>query len=114
MASSSSSSQTWSHDVFLSFKGEDTHKTFVDHLYSVLVLQGIGTYKDVETLPCGELINTSLMKAIEESHIADIIFSINYADSSWCLDEVAHIMKCKDTNGLIVMPIFYDMDQSTV
>ncbi|KAL4574673.1 hypothetical protein LXL04_021509 [Taraxacum kok-saghyz] len=123
MASSSSSStpsapmftsQSWSYDVFLSFRGEDTRKTFVDHLYSALVQQGIDTYKDDETIPRGESIGPSLMKAIEESQIAVIVFSVNYADSSWCLDELAHIMKCKDTTGQIVMPIFYDVDPSTV
>ncbi|CAH1430635.1 unnamed protein product [Lactuca virosa] len=113
-SSSSSSSQSWNHDVFLSFRGEDTRKTFVDHLYSALVLQGIDTYKDDETLPQGELIGTSLMKAIEEALIVVIVFSINYADSSWCLDEVAHIMKCKDMTGKIIMPIFYDVDPSIV
>nr|KAJ0190366.1 hypothetical protein LSAT_V11C800409640 [Lactuca sativa] len=114
MASSSSSpafsSQSWNHDVFLSFRGEDTRKTFVDHLYTALVQKGIYTYKDDETLPRGELINPSLMKAIEESQIGVIVFSENYADSSWCLDELAHIMKCKDTRGQILIPIFYGFE----
>ncbi|KAL7587754.1 hypothetical protein Lser_V15G37504 [Lactuca serriola] len=117
MASSSSSpsapafsSQSWKYHVFLSFRGEDTRKTFVDHLYSALQQQGIYTYKDNETLPRGESIGPSLMKAIKESQIAVIIFSENYADSSWCLDELECIMKCRDTKGQIVMPIFYDVD----
>ncbi|KAL7588118.1 hypothetical protein Lser_V15G37380 [Lactuca serriola] len=121
MASSSSSpsvpafsTQPWKYHVFLSFRGEDTRKTFVDHLYTALEQQGIYTYKDDETLPRGELIGPTLMKAIEESQIAVIVFSENYAESSWCLDELAYIMKCKDTRGLIVMPIFYDVDPSEV
>ncbi|CAH1440759.1 unnamed protein product [Lactuca virosa] len=121
MASSSSSpsvpaipSQSWKYHVFLSFRGEDTRKTFVDHLYSALEKWGIYTYNDDETLPRGEAIGPSLMKAIEESQIAVVIFSENYADSSWCLDELACIMKCKDTKGQIVMPIFYGVDPSEV
>ncbi|KAL7587290.1 hypothetical protein Lser_V15G37347 [Lactuca serriola] len=121
MASSSSSpsamafsSQLWKYHVFLSFRGEDTRKTFVDHLYMALVQQGIYTYKDDETLPRGESIAPSLEKAIEESQIVVIIFSKNYADSSWCLDELVHIMKCKDMRDQIVMPIFYDVDPSEV
>ncbi|KAL7590222.1 hypothetical protein Lser_V15G37375 [Lactuca serriola] len=35
-------------------------------------------------------------------------------DSSWCLDELVHIMKCKDRRGQIVMPVFYDVDPSEV
>ncbi|KAJ9554651.1 hypothetical protein OSB04_018696 [Centaurea solstitialis] len=110
--SSSSSSKSCKHDVFLSFRGTDTRDTFVDHLYSALDEQGIYTYKDDVTLPRGETIGPSLFKAIEESHIAVIVFSENYPDSSWCLQELAHIMKCKDERGLIVMPIFYHIDPS--
>ncbi|CAH1431548.1 unnamed protein product [Lactuca virosa] len=121
MASSSSSpsvpafpSQSWKYHVFLSFRGEDTRKTFVDHLYTTLLQQGIYTYKDDETLPRGDSIGPSLITAIEESQIAVIVFSKNYADSSWCLDELVHIIKCKDARGQIVMPIFYNVDPSEV
>ncbi|KAJ0451601.1 putative TIR domain-containing protein [Helianthus annuus] len=111
---SASSSQSWNHDVFLSFRGEDTRKSFVDHLYTALEQRGIYTYKDDETLARGESIGPALLKAIQESRIAAIVFSKNYADSSWCLDELAHIMECMDTRGQIVMPIFYHVDPSDV
>ncbi|XP_076887497.1 disease resistance protein Roq1-like isoform X1 [Bidens hawaiensis] len=122
MASSSSysqptpatSSQSCNCDVFLSFRGEDTRKTFVDHLYAALVDRNICTYKDDEALVRGESIRQSLFKAIKGSQIAVIIFSKRYADSSWCLEELAYIMKCKDQRGLIVMPIFYDVVPSEV
>ncbi|KAL8258392.1 hypothetical protein R6Q59_030433 [Mikania micrantha] len=111
---SSSSSQSWNHDVFLSFRGEDTRKNFVDHLYTALVQQGIRAYKDDETLARGESIGPSLMKAIQESQIAVIVFSENYANSSWCLDELTYIIECKEKRGQIVMPIFYNIDPSYV
>nr|XP_043613545.1 disease resistance protein Roq1-like [Erigeron canadensis] len=116
MASSSSPSiGSWKYDVFLSFRGEDTRKTFVDHLYSALEQHGILTYKDDVTLDRGDTIGPSLMKAIETSKFLVIIFSENYADSSWCLDELSHITKCKDKlTGQIVMPIFYHVDPSDV
>ncbi|CAH1431541.1 unnamed protein product [Lactuca virosa] len=85
------SSEVWKYHVFLSFRGEDTRKTFVGHLYTALEQQGIYTYKDDETLPRGESIGPSLVMAIEESQIAIIIFSKNYADSSW------HESKCIET-----------------
>ncbi|KAM0065988.1 putative TIR domain, P-loop containing nucleoside triphosphate hydrolase [Helianthus debilis subsp. tardiflorus] len=109
-----SSSRSFKYDVFLSFRGVDTRKTFVDHLYSSLGRSLIITYKDDEALPRGESIRPSLFKAIEESRIAVIIFSKHYADSSWCLDELAHIMKCKEDDELVVIPIFYDVDPSDV
>ena len=114
MAASSSSRQLWNHDVFLSFRGRDTRKTFVDHLYTALVQQGIHTYKDDETLPRGESITPSLLKAIEESRIAVVVFSKNYSESSWCLDELAFIMKCMDERGQVVLPVFYDVEPSEV
>ncbi|XP_076957179.1 TMV resistance protein N-like [Bidens hawaiensis] len=120
MASSSTnypaptSSSSCKYDVFLSFRGEDTRKTFVDHLFSELVRRSIHTYKDDVKLPSGEPIGPSIFKAIEESHIAVIVFSKNYAGSSWCLDELAYIMKCRDEREKIVVPIFYDVIPSDV
>ncbi|CAH1429548.1 unnamed protein product [Lactuca virosa] len=43
------SCETWKRDVFLSFKRNDTRKTFVDHFYPALVQQGIYTYGDEKT-----------------------------------------------------------------
>ncbi|KAM7469078.1 hypothetical protein LguiA_007261 [Lonicera macranthoides] len=121
-ASSSSSSAEDHHihrckyDVFLSFRGEDIRKTFVDHLYSALVRSGIYTFKDDETLKTGESISPALLKAIEESSFAVVVFSINYASSRWCLDELVKIMECssKSPKGQTVIPIFYDVKPSDV
>ncbi|KAI3516636.1 hypothetical protein L1887_15559 [Cichorium endivia] len=117
MASSSSfasalSSRSSKYHVFLSFRGEDTRNTFVGHLYSALEQKGIYTYKDDKKLPQGDVIGPSLIKAIGESQIAIIVFSENYADSSWCLEELSYIMNCRDTRGQIVIPIFYDVEPS--
>ncbi|PWA82503.1 toll/interleukin-1 receptor (TIR) domain-containing protein [Artemisia annua] len=113
-ASSSSSSRSFKFDVFLSFRGEDTRKNFVDHLYTALDQRLIRTYKDDITLARGESVGPALLEAIQESHIAVIVFSKNYANSSWCLDELIHIMKCREEMGLTVIPVFYDVDPSEV
>ncbi|OIT05497.1 tmv resistance protein n [Nicotiana attenuata] len=84
----------WSYDVFLSFRGEDVRKIFVDHLY-------VATFKDDENLERGKSISPDLMRAIEESRISLVIFSKNYANSTWCLDELVKIMKCKNLKGQI-------------
>ncbi|KAJ9542623.1 hypothetical protein OSB04_029129, partial [Centaurea solstitialis] len=60
----------WTHDVFLSFRGEDTRFNFVDHLFAALSRTGIMAYKDDENLGRGELISPTLLKAIEESRFA--------------------------------------------
>lgn len=63
----------------MSFRGEDTRKNFVDHLYVALQRQGIHTFKDDERLEKGKKMNDELLKSIEESKFFVIIFSKNYA-----------------------------------
>ncbi|XP_059663693.1 disease resistance protein RUN1-like [Cornus florida] len=104
----------WNYDVFLSFRGVDTRKNFVDHLYSALEQKGIYTFKDDKKLERGKSISPELIKAIKESRIAIIIFSINYASSTWCLDELVEIIQCKTTMGQTVLPVFYNVDPSRV
>ncbi|KAM7461548.1 hypothetical protein LguiA_029669 [Lonicera macranthoides] len=111
----------WKYDVFLSFHGEDTRKTFVDHLYYALHHRGIFTFKDDERLERGRSIAPELLQAIELSRFAIIVFSKNYASSSWCLDELAKIMDCLNNNNnkfmaaqLTVIPVFYDVQPSDV
>ena len=77
-----------SYDVFLSFRGEDTRKNFTDHLYATLVAYGIHTFRDDEELEKGGDIASDLSRAIEESRVFIIIFSKNYANSKWCLNEL--------------------------
>uniref|UniRef100_A0A6N2M4J1 TIR domain-containing protein n=1 Tax=Salix viminalis TaxID=40686 RepID=A0A6N2M4J1_SALVM len=85
----------WSNDVFLSFRGEDTRKNFTDHLHSALIQAGIRTFKDDNNLPRGEEISPQLLRAIEGSRISVVVFSKNYASSTWCLDELVKIMECR-------------------
>ncbi|KDP34368.1 hypothetical protein JCGZ_11251 [Jatropha curcas] len=112
--SSSMFSRPWNNDVFLSFRGEDTRKSFTDHVYTALVRSGIRTFRDDDELRRGEDISSALIKAIQQSRISLIVFSKRYASSRWCLDEVTEIINCKNTIGQIVIPIFYDVDPSDV
>ncbi|XP_059296933.1 disease resistance protein Roq1-like isoform X2 [Lycium ferocissimum] len=113
-ASQFSHSPHWNYDVFLSFRGEDTRKTFTGHLYSRLCQVGVNTFIDDEELRKGEVISRELEKSIEESRISIVVFSRNYASSSWCLDELVKILECKHKLKEVVFPIFYDIDPSQV
>ncbi|KAK3431002.1 hypothetical protein EUGRSUZ_E02239, partial [Eucalyptus grandis] len=112
MASSSKPKRIY--HVFLSFRGTDVRNNFLDHLYTALDLKGIYTYVDSEELRKGDQIASALMKAIEESQIAVIVFSEDYASSSWCLEEVAKIMECREERNLMVFPVFYKVDPREV
>ena len=110
---SSSSSEEEKYDVFLSFRGVDTRENFTSHLYAALCRKKIETYIDYRLKRGGE-ISPALLKAIEVSKLSVIIFSENYASSSWCLDELVHILECKKTNAQFVVPVFYKIDPSNV
>ncbi|XP_030477529.2 TMV resistance protein N-like [Syzygium oleosum] len=113
MASSSSKPRKC-YDIFLSFRGPDVRNYFLGHLYTALDQAGINTYRDDEELRKGEQISTELLKAIEESRIAIVIFSKHYASSTWCLEELAKIMKCKEQRDLMVYPVFYKVEPCEV
>jgi hypothetical protein len=106
--------QQISHDVFLSFRGEDTRYTFTSHLYAALTRLQIKTYIDNE-LERGDEISPSLLKAINDAKLSVIIFSENYASSRWCLEEeLVKILECKKNDGQILVPIFYHVNPTNV
>ncbi|RHN49898.1 putative TIR domain, winged helix-turn-helix DNA-binding domain-containing protein [Medicago truncatula] len=108
-SSSSSSSSKFTYNVFLSFRGADTRHGFTGNLYDALCKSGVHTFKDDEELQRGGEITASLMKAIEESRIFIPVFSKNYASSSFCLDELVHIIRYSKSKGRLVLPVFYDI-----
>ncbi|XP_054776986.1 disease resistance protein RPV1-like [Prosopis cineraria] len=101
------------YDVFLSFRGEDARDNFTGHLREALRKANIRTFMD-DKLPKGDNISRILLRTIEESEISLIIFSENYASSTWCMDELIHIMECNHTYGRIVIPIFYNVDPADI
>ncbi|CAL2241125.1 unnamed protein product [Prunus armeniaca] len=103
-----------SYHVFLSFRGEDTRKTFTDHIYTAFVDAGLQTFRDDDELERGEDIKPELEKAIQHSRSSVIVFSKDYASSKWCLDELVMILQRKRTSDHVVLPVFYDIDPSEV
>ncbi|TQD97383.1 hypothetical protein C1H46_016962 [Malus baccata] len=113
MSMAASSSSSWKYDVFLNFRGQDTRKIFVGHLYRALDQKAINTFIDAEKLRKGNDLS-ELLSAIEESRLSIVVFSQNYASSTWCLKELVKILACMDTKNQIVVPIFYQVDPSEV
>ncbi|XP_027908548.1 TMV resistance protein N-like [Vigna unguiculata] len=106
------SKSQWTYDVFINFRGEDTRRNFVSHLYSALKDSGVNAFLDDEKLDKGGDLKSELLHAIEGSQITIVVFSQNYIHSTWCLDELHKIMECNAFRGQVVMPVFYDIGPS--
>ena len=113
-SSSSTSGCNYEYEVFLSFRGAETRKTFTDHLYTALNQKSIYTYRDDEQLERGTFINEELSKAIKKSRFAIVILSNDYVSSSWCLTELVEIVECMEMKKLTVLPVFHYVDPSDV
>ncbi|KAJ4723726.1 Disease resistance protein (TIR-NBS-LRR class) family [Melia azedarach] len=114
MATAFSSSSSANYHVFLSFRGEDTRDKFTSHLFKELSeRKKLKTFFD-EDIKKGESISADLLNSIEGSRVSVVIFSEHYGDSKWCLDELVKILECKERNGQIVIPVFYNVHPSDV
>ncbi|KAI8556144.1 hypothetical protein RHMOL_Rhmol05G0229100 [Rhododendron molle] len=105
------------YHVFLSFRGEDTRKTFTDHLYTALSGAGFRTFRDDDGIERGKNVKSELDKAIKEARSSIVVLSNDYSSSGWCLDELVMILERKRTSsgaGHVVLPVFYDVDPSQV
>ncbi|CAN1781726.1 Disease resistance protein RUN1 [Linum perenne] len=118
MASTSSSSSSgseyhgpWEYDVFLCFRGE-TRTSFTSHVMAALSEKKIRTFIDT-MLGKGNSI-TDLLSVLKRSALSVIIFSERFAESTWCLDEVATISRSMKEFGHRVLPVFYNVDPSEV
>ncbi|XP_004304776.1 PREDICTED: TMV resistance protein N-like [Fragaria vesca subsp. vesca] len=108
-----SSSSSLPTDVFLNFRGEDTRNIFVCHLHRALVRETLQVYIDKHDLQKGDDLE-NLLEGIAGSKLSILVFSENYATSTWCLKELVQILKCKKDQNQIVMPVFYKVDPSDI
>uniref|UniRef100_A0A7N0TVP5 ADP-ribosyl cyclase/cyclic ADP-ribose hydrolase n=1 Tax=Kalanchoe fedtschenkoi TaxID=63787 RepID=A0A7N0TVP5_KALFE len=102
------------YDVFISFRGEDTRNNFTDHLFAALDSKRLIVFKDDKRLEKGRPIGKELVDAIRASTAAVVVFSRRYADSSWCLDELVEIVRCKEACGQRVVPVFCGVEMDDV
>ncbi|CAK8543032.1 unnamed protein product [Lathyrus sativus] len=100
---------SWIYDVFLSFCDKDAAKSFAYNLRTALPVAEIVVFRDDDKLRNqDQMITPSVLHAIERSRISIVVFSKNYTDSTWCLQELDKIMECYRTRDQMVVPVFHD------
>ncbi|XP_050387260.1 disease resistance protein RPV1-like [Argentina anserina] len=115
-SSSSSSGETGGslkYDVFINFRGADTRRSFVCHLYEALKQKALDIFIDSQELGKGDELS-EILTAIQDSRLSIIVFSKHYASSTWCLKELVQILECVNTQKHKVVPIFYETDPSDI
>jgi len=90
-----------------------SEEPFLEHIMESFRRKGIDTFID-NNIERSKSIGPELKEAIKGSKIAIVLLSRKYASSSWCLDELAEIMICREVLGQIVMTIFYEVDPTDV
>ncbi|KAL2600188.1 hypothetical protein AAZX31_10G114300 [Glycine max] len=90
----------------------ETHASIniIGSLFWALCKNGIHAFKDDTHLKKYESIAPKLQQAIEGSRLFVVVFSKNYASSTWCLSELAHIGNFVEMSPRLVLLIFYDVD----
>ncbi|PON51567.1 TIR-NBS-LRR-like protein [Parasponia andersonii] len=99
------------YEVFISFRGKDTRRNFALYLHKELLQANIETYIDYR-IERGDELWPALEDAIDDSQYSIVIFSPEYASSSWCLKELVHILHCRDSKDQTVIPVFYNVESS--
>lgn len=110
--SSSPSTDVTQPQVFINFRGEDVRNDFLDYLAHTMKTEGINVFIDKDEVRGLDL--EDLLVRIEQSKVAIAIFSNNYTNSDWCLNELVKIKECVDRKTLTAIPVFYKLKTSDV
>ncbi|KAK1388342.1 hypothetical protein POM88_016520 [Heracleum sosnowskyi] len=95
--------------VFLSFHGE-TRNRFTCFLHEALKAQGFVAFMDTSDIHVEDEVDLTIKAGIRNSMSSIVIFSQNYAFSTWCLDELVLILERKKNSRYFILPIFYEVE----
>eukprot|EP01018_Ginkgo_biloba_P035287 Gb_27298 [translate_table: standard] len=93
-------------DVFINHRGVDVEDSLASHIYDLLQSRGVRAFVDREELRTGEEFPDAITEAIQSSSVHIAIFSPHYAESDWCLRELALMLK---TPNATIIPVFYNV-----
>ncbi|GLJ33276.1 hypothetical protein SUGI_0669470 [Cryptomeria japonica] len=98
------------YDVFINYRGPDVKHTLAAGLYNTLTVMGLRVFLDKEELELGDFLPTEIEEAMRSASLHIAIFSQNYAESPWCLAELAFMLK----TGTQIAPVFYHVETDVV
>ncbi|XP_052724606.1 disease resistance protein RUN1 isoform X3 [Vigna angularis] len=96
-----------SGEVFIHCLEDDLHENFVSHLMSGLLQAGVEP-----SLVAVGVLSEKFMPSITRFQIGIVVFTKAYIESSRCVEDLLRIIECHETYGLMIIPVFYDTDQS--
>ncbi|GLJ48025.1 hypothetical protein SUGI_1014210 [Cryptomeria japonica] len=107
---SSSGTKHLPYDVFINHHGGDSKHTVAKAIYNSLHSTGLRVFLDKDELKLGDFFPKTLEEAMLSAELHIAIFSEHYAQSPWCLAELAFMVK----TGTKIIPVFYYVDPSTL
>ncbi|CAH8312678.1 unnamed protein product [Eruca vesicaria subsp. sativa] len=91
--------------LFVNFWGNELSNGFVSHVVKALEDAGVNVFKDSNELKVRD--TETIIKKIDNSKIALVIFSDRFSESEWCLNEVVRMANRVKDSKLRVIPVFY-------
>jgi len=105
---SQGNTNSYVYDVFINHCDSDVKKTLASHIYLQLKQQGLAVFLDQQELQEGENTTPQIEGAIRTASVHVAIFSLGYAESSWCLKELVQMLE----SGSTIIPVFYKVEPS--
>lgn len=93
------------YDVFINHRGPDVKTTFAADLSAALSRAGFIPFLDAKSIAQGRHVFKSIDEALSGACVHVAIFSKRYAESKYCLDELADMVH----SGKVILPVFYDV-----
>ncbi|XP_057866198.2 probable 2' cyclic ADP-D-ribose synthase BdTIR [Cryptomeria japonica] len=95
-------------DVIINHRGPDTKTKVAQQLYDALQEAGIRAYLDAPETELGDYFPSAIKNAISSAAVHIAILSPQYAESPWCLAELALMFQTKAR----IIPLFYHVQPS--
>ncbi|GLJ48057.1 hypothetical protein SUGI_1014710 [Cryptomeria japonica] len=109
-AESSSRRKRLPYDIFINHHGGDAKHKIANSIYRSLDATGLRVLLDKDELKPGDFFPRALEEAMRSASLHIAIFSEHYAESPWCLAELAFMLE----TGTKFIPIFYHVDPATL